>query len=383
MATDAGTDDPAPDPLPAGSFRIGRVAGCDVIVSRTWFVIAAVIAYLVAPQAELASPGLGGWSYLAGFGFAVFLYASVLLHEISHAVAARRFGFPVTSITLHFLGGMTAIRGESRRPREEFWIAVVGPLTSLAVGFAALWLSRSVDSGLAGLAVGGLAYANLFIGVLNLIPGLPLDGGRVLRAMIWGTTSDPHLATLIAGWLGRLLAIAALAWPYLQSRWLGVSATLGDYVMAVFVAGFLWMGASAAMSSARLRRRLPQLVGSRIARPLIAVPGDLSVAEALRRAEEAGSARIVTEDAHGSIRGIVSAAAVDATPVERRPWVPVASVARALEPGTVLPSTIAGEELIVAMNRRPADEYLLVDDDERAVGVLSTADVDNAFREGR
>lgn len=383
MAIDAPADDPAREPLPPGSFRIGRVAGCDVIVSRTWFLIAALIAYVVAPQAENASPGLGAMKYVAGAGFAVLLYASVLLHEISHALVARRFGFPVTSITLHFLGGMTAIRGESRRPREEFWIAVVGPLTSLAVAGAGLWAAGQVDGGLVRLALGGVGYANLLLGILNLIPGLPLDGGRVLRALIWGTTRNQHLGTLIAGWAGRLLAIAAVAWPFVLERVLNVSASLGDYVMGVIIAGFLWTGASAAMASARLRRRLPQLVGTQLAKPLLAVPADISLAEALRRAEAAGLDRIVTEDSSGRITGIVNASAVAATPVERRPWLAVASVARALEAGIVLPSTIAGEELIVAMNRRPADEYLLMDADDKAVGVLATADVDLAFREAR
>ncbi len=377
-------DDAAPprDPVPPGSLRIGRIAGCDVIVSRTWFLIAAFIAYLVAPQAEAVSPGLGLWKYVVGVGFAVLLYSSVLLHELSHAVAARRFGFPVTSITLHFLGGMTAIRGESRRPREEFWIAVVGPITSLAVAFVGFFVNTLVNGGLWGMAIGGVAYANLVIGLLNLVPGLPLDGGRVLRAFIWGATRNQHLATLVAGWAGRLLAIAVLAWPFLQAPVFGRAASVTDYAMAVLVAGFLWMGASAAMSSARLRRRLPLLVAAELSRPLLAVSDDLPLAEALRRADEAG-ASLVTVDGGNRLHGVVNQAAVAATPEERRPWVPISSVARTLEPGLVLPRSVRGEELIVAMGRCPAEEYVLVDEQGQPTGVLVAADVDRAFREAR
>ena len=114
------------------------------------------------------------------------LYLSVLLHEASHALMARRYGFQVESITLHFLGGMTAIEGEAARRAQEFAIAVVGPLTSIAVGGAALGLWFVTPDGLLRMAVEGLAGANLLIGALNLVPGLPLDGGRVLKAAVWG-----------------------------------------------------------------------------------------------------------------------------------------------------------------------------------------------------
>ena len=121
-------------PRPPGTFKIGTIAGSDVLVSSSWFLVAALIAWIVSPRVDQVSPGLGGLKYVAGFAFAVILYLSVLLHEASHALMARHYGFPVTSITLHFLGGVTAIEGEARTPRQEFFIAVVGPLTSLAVG---------------------------------------------------------------------------------------------------------------------------------------------------------------------------------------------------------------------------------------------------------
>src|SRR5262245_20684301 len=98
---------------------------------------------------------------------------------------ARHYQPPVSSITLHFLSGVTAIESESRRPREEFWIAVVGPLTSIAIGVAAFGLSFVTPDGLLDLAVWLLVGANLFVGLLNLVPGLPLDGGRVLKSVVW------------------------------------------------------------------------------------------------------------------------------------------------------------------------------------------------------
>lgn len=334
-----------------------------------------------APRIELEQPGLGVLKYVAGVVFAIVLYLSVLLHEASHAIVAQRLGYGVNSITLHFLGGMTEIDGTARRPRHEFWIAVVGPLTSIAVGAAALGLWFVIPGGLVKVAIEGLAGANLVIGVLNLVPGLPLDGGRVLKALVWGASGKEHRATIVAGWGGRVAALALLAWPLLQEPLLGTPPTLMDVVL-VFVLGlFLWTGATAAIAHARIRTRLPALVARPLARRTLTVPEDLPLGEAVRRAQEAQAGSIVTVSADGTPNGIVSEAAVSAMPEERRPWVPVSTVSRAMEEGLSLPADVAGEELILAISRRPADEYLLVETDGRIYGVLSTADVDRAFRQ--
>ena len=132
--------------------------------------------------------------------FAVLLYLSVLLHEISHALMAQRYGLGVRSISLHFLGGATEIDSETRTPGQEFKVAVVGPLTSLAVGVAALALcSRSRPTACSGSPSELLAGANLIVGVLNLVPGLPLDGGRVLRGRWSGRSpATSHRGTIVA-----------------------------------------------------------------------------------------------------------------------------------------------------------------------------------------
>jgi Zn-dependent protease/CBS domain-containing protein len=368
---------------PSGTIRIGSIAGSDVLVSSSWFLVAGLVAVLVAPAVDRAQPGLGGWKYVAGVAFAVILYMSVLLHEASHAVMARRYGFPVTSITLHFLGGMTAIEGEANKPRQEFMIAVVGPLTSIAVGGAAYGLWQVTPDSLLRMAVGGLAGANLLVGILNLIPGLPLDGGRVLKSVVWGATGNVHRGTIVAGWGGRLTAVAVLGWPVVQESVLDEPPDVIDFVLAFIIALFLWSGATSAMASARLRRRLPGLVARDLARRTLTVPDDLPLGEAVRRAQEAEAGSIVTVTSGGRPTGVVNEAALLATPEDRRPWVAVSTVARTLDEGLSLPVGISGEELILAISRNPASEYLLVDEDGSLYGVLTTADVDRAFRESR
>ena len=369
-----------PRPRPPGTFKIGSIAGSDVLVTSSWFVVAALIAVVVAPRAEQVHPGLGPWKYVAGFAFAVVLYLSVLLHEASHAYMARHYGFPVSTITLHFLGGVTAIEAEAKKPRQEFWIAVVGPLTSIAVGAAAFGLLFVVPEGLIGMVLEGLAFGNLLVGVLNLVPGLPLDGGRVLKSAVWKVTGSPHRGTVVAAWGGRVTAFAVLAWPLAQRALFGIEPDLFDFLLALFIAFFLWNGASAALVTAKVRRRVPQLVARNLARRTLAVPEDLPLAEAVRRAREAEAGAIVTVTSSGRPVGVVNEAALLATPEERRPWLAVSTVARGVDDGLSLPVSISGEELVRAITSAPASEYLLVEDDGSVYGVLTTADVDAAFR---
>ena len=357
--------------------RIGSIAGSDVLVSTSWFLVAALIAFVMGPRVDEVQPGLGGLKYVVGLAFAIALYLAVLLHEASHALMARRFGFEVVSITLHFLGGATAIDGEARRPRQEFWIAVVGPITSLLVGLVALGLLFVTPDGLLQLVVEGLAGANLVIGVLNLVPGLPLDGGRVLKAGVWAATGRVHLGTIVAAWGGRVTALAVVAWAFLSYR------AAGDVVsplLLLVVAIFLWSGASQALGAAKVSSRLSEVVARDLARRTLAVPDDLPLAEAVRRAQEAEAGSIVTITSDGRPIGVVDERAVQAMPADRQPWVAVSTVARGLEGGLALPVAISGSDLLEVLRRRPASEYVLVTEDGSVYGVLATADVAKAIR---
>lgn len=364
-----------------GTLRIGAIGGVDVLVRSSWLLIAALVAYLVAPGIERVAPGMGSWKYVAGLAFAVLLTLSLLLHEISHALMAKRFGIRVRSITLHFIGGVTAIDGEPRTPGQELAISAVGPVTSLGIAGAAYALLQVTPGGLLSFVVGGLAGANLVVGVLNLVPGMPLDGGRVLRALVWRVSGDPHTGTLAAGWAGRVVAGLMFASPAIM-RAAGLPVDVLDYVLAFVIGWFLWSAASGAILSARIRRRLPGLRARELARRVVAVPADVPLAEAVRRAQESRAAGVVTVSADGVPVGIVNEAAVLATPEARRASVPVSSVARTVQAGQSLPADAAGEELVLAMQRHPAPEYLLVEPDGRLYGVLVTGDVDRAFGAG-
>ncbi|WP_418059138.1 site-2 protease family protein [Pimelobacter simplex] len=357
--------------MPRGMFRIGQIAGSDVLVSGSWFLIAGLIALIMAPRVDQVQSGLGVWKYVVGLAFAIALYLAVLLHEASHAVVARRFGFRVHSITLHFLGGATAIEGEAQRPRQEFWIAVVGPLTSILVGAGALGLWFVIPEGLLRLVVEGLAGANLLIGVLNLVPGLPLDGGRVLKAGVWAATGRVETGTTVAAWGGRVLALLVGAWALWSTQFGSITSPLILGIVAIF----LWTGASQALAVSQISRQFGRLDPVRLARRGLAVAPDLPLAEAVRRAREAEAGGIVTVTSDGRPSGLVNEDAARAVPEERRPWVPVSSVAHAIGPERTLPADVSGAALLETLRHNPATEYLLLNPDGSVYGVLVTSDV--------
>jgi len=359
--------------------RLGSVVGVPVYVRASWFVVAALIAVVMGPRIEVVSPGLGGLTYVAGATFAVLLYLSVLLHEISHALAAKSFGMTVRSIELHFLGGVTAIEEEATTPRREAVIAAVGPLTSLAVGGTCWALAPLAPEGLLRFTVQTLAGANLVIGVLNLVPGLPLDGGRVLRAAVWKATGRPLTGSAVAGWAGRGVACLALTYPVLVAYLTDTGVHLLDVALGIVLAAFLWGGATQALTVARMRAKLPALRARSLARRALAVPHDLPLGEAVRRAREHQAGGLVVLASDGRPSGIVDESAVQATPSERRPWMDSGSLARTLEPGLLLSADLVGEALVRAMQLTPAKEYVLVESDGSVFGVLVSSDVDRAF----
>ncbi|MEU0520743.1 site-2 protease family protein [Streptosporangium sp. NPDC006007] len=360
---------------------MGRPFGIPVYVSPTWFIVAAFITYTFQQPVSSMLPELSvPITYVVSFVFAVLLYVSVLLHELAHCVVARMYGLPVRRITLYLLGGVSEIEREPDTPGREFMVAFAGPLLSLglaAIGFAAYGLFDL--SGVLGVLILQLWVANLIVGVFNLLPGLPLDGGRMLRAGVWKATRNPGSGTVAAAWVGRGLAVTLIAVPVGLALVSGQAPSLSMLVWSMLLASFIWFGASQALRGARVRARIPQVNARVLARRAIPVTGDVPLAEALRRAAEAQAGAMVVVDHEGRPTGIVNEVAVEATPENRRPWVTAGSLARSLEPSMVLAADLSGESLIEAMREAPAGEYLLVERGGEIFGVLATSDVNRVF----
>ena len=184
------------------------MAGIELAIHPSWLVMAFVITFLLAAaQIPRQFPGWsGGLYWLVGAATALLFFASVLAHELSHAVVARRFGLQVQGITLFIFGGATSIDSDSRTPREEAVIALAGPATSIVLGAAFVGVAAAVDQPQVSALAEWLGIVNLSLGLFNLIPGFPMDGGRVLRALLWRQRGDRLAATRSAAVVGRICA---------------------------------------------------------------------------------------------------------------------------------------------------------------------------------
>jgi Zn-dependent protease len=198
-----------------GSFRLFRIAGVDIEIHWSWLLVFVILTWTLA--AGLFDEEFTGWTqterWVAASATSIVFFGSVLAHELSHSIVANRLGIPVRRITLFVFGGVSHLEDESRTPREEFLIAIAGPAASFLIAalLGALWVALSPIREPAAVAAGYLAVANAVIGVFNLIPGFPLDGGRVLRAPLWRITNGLLRATRIASWVGTLVAYGLMA----------------------------------------------------------------------------------------------------------------------------------------------------------------------------
>lgn len=338
--------------------------------------MAAVITVGFEPFVSRYLTGLGAGAYVVSFAFAVLLYASVFLHEVSHALTARAFGLPVRGITLHFLGGHTEIERESPTPGRDLVVSAAGPLLSLVLAGLGYLASLPVEGDVAEFLLIELALANGVVGVFNLLPALPLDGGHMLRAVVWRITGDENRGTMVAARAGQVLAVLVLGVPFALA---GGSPSIVAVVWAALVAMLLWSGATQALQVGRMRARLPSLDPRRLARPAAPVAPDVPVSEALKRAREAQVTSLVVVDSAGRPTGVVNEAAIAAIPDARRPWVTIGQSSRSLENGLVVRLDVTGDELLRMMRATPASEYLVVDEHGRVYGVLAASDVDAAL----
>lgn len=375
--TDTSTAAQRPPRPPARGVRVGAPFGVPIYLAPSWFLVAAALTALFSTTVdrrvpELSTPG----SYAVSLAFVLLLYGSVIVHELSHSVVALRLGLPVRRITVYLVGGVSELEREPKDAASEYLVAMAGPLVSLILaGLGTAAAAVMTPHTVPRLLVEEIALANGLVTVFNLLPGLPLDGGRVLRALVWRVSGDAESGSIAAAWSGRVLAVLVGTIPFLIASVSTDSANIVSLLWFSLLAAFLWSGATQALRIAQLRQRLPRLTLARLTRPSVPVTASTPLSMALARLEQAQSGSLVVVDADERPIAVVSESAVAATPPERRPWVPVAEVAVTLSPQRVLPAHLAGEALLNAMRQAPASEYLVVDRTGAVLGVLATTDV--------
>ena len=362
-----------------GGLLVGRPFGVPIYISASWLLFVAFITVQFAPSVAGAVPGIGAGRFVVAAAFGVFLGVSVLAHEVAHCVVARRFGIPIERISLSFLAGHSALAREPETPARSAAVAVAGPATNLVIGVCAfLAFTRLPDGSIPLVLAAGLAWSNLLVGVYNLLPGLPLDGGQLLRAAVWRVTRNPRTGTIGAAWAGRVIAAgtAALGLYLVSTR--QTNAQLSA-VWAMLIGAMLWVSSTQVLRQQAIRDRLPGISARALSRSSISVLADLPLAEAVRRAQEAHAQGIVIVDGEGRPTGVVREAAVTAMPAPRRPWVSAGSVARHVSTSELINSSWSGEELLVRLQMAAASEYVVVDPAGAIFGVLAAADVARAL----
>jgi Zn-dependent protease/CBS domain-containing protein len=264
------------------SWRLGRIAGIEVRIDSSWAVIALLITYSMYLRLSVLYPELsGGGAVGLAVLSAVLFFGSVLVHELAHALVAQARGIRVQDITLFLFGGATRARVESRGPGDEFLIAVVGPLTSgllaglfgIVAGLGDDVLSRALTG-----TLGYLAWTNLLLAGFNLVPGFPLDGGRLLRAGLWKATGSLARATRVASVSGQgvgwLLVAAGVAWL--------VAGDLAGGIWFAFIGWFLVQAARSSFQELQLQQLLRGVEAEDVmAADLRRIPPELSLQEAV------------------------------------------------------------------------------------------------------
>src|SRR4051794_31033714 len=359
-------------PAAAHGWRIGTLAGTPVYLGRSWPVIAVLIVVVFGPN--LARPDRGAsYGYLLAAGYAVLLLVSVLVHEGAHALAARWRGHPVSRIVADVWGGHTVYDATRSSPTTTAVVAVVGPLSNLALA-ALVWGIHSVTTNeTAETLLGIVAVANLLVGLFNLLPGLPLDGGQIVSALVWRATGSKGRGLVAAGWLGRVVAVLTVAWFALRPLAEGRAPEIFDIVWPVAIAFFLWQGATGAVRAGRIHEATAGRAVD-VLEPLAMVAGTTPVADV--EAVVASGAWGAAADATGWPLGGVDAGSAAGGPAARRGRTSIAP--RTLAPPDAwvgaLPAAAVLTDLIRVMSEGQLSLAVVVDEPTRDVRGLASAE---------
>jgi len=364
---------------PVGAtLRIVRIAGIPIYVHASWLAIYALITWtLAAGYFPRALPNLGPAEYWAhGLVASLLLFASVLLHELSHSLVALAHGLSVRGITLHVFGGVSQLDGEPPSPRAEALIAGVGPIASFGIA-AILWALRETgiaDGSSAGAVLAYLVTVNVVIGVFNLIPGFPLDGGRLVRAALWQWKGSLPRATYLASRVGVGIAYALMAFGVLQM--LGGSLVNGMWM--VLIGLFLQSAANASYAQVGLREALDRVpVSDLMTRQVVTVGPNDTVADLVDQFWRHHVASFPVVE-NGQVVGIAGINQLRQLQKDQWPLMRVGTLMRPLEDALTIRSR---DTAFQAFERASSNGLgrLAVIDDGGLVGYLSLQDLTHAL----
>lgn len=361
------------------AIALGRVFGIPIRLDYSWFLIFAFLTWSLAASyypAEFPNWALSQY-WVVGAVTAIMLFVSVLLHELGHSVVAGRYRVPVRSITLFIFGGVAQIGAEPPSAGAEFWIAIAGPVVSFGLAglFGLLRLAAAPSTPLLALAK-YLAYINGSLALFNLIPGFPLDGGRVLRAILWGTTRSLRRATLTAANVGRLIAFLFI----LGGVFRVFSGDLASGLWIVFIGWFLETAATGQVQQQMVQSLL---AGHRVSEAMSAnyavVPADATLQELVHHHILASGRRCFVVARDGEVIGLSTLHQIKEIPRDRWPQVTVGDTMITIER---MQSIRPEAELMSAIEKmdRNGVNQLPVMANHHILGMLSRDDIISYLR---
>ncbi|MFW6080159.1 MAG: CBS domain-containing protein [Gemmatimonadota bacterium] len=361
-----------------GDFRLGSILGFEIRIDYSWFIIffLVLISFTIAifPQTV---PGLSQTAYIVmGAAMTLLFFASLLAHELSHSIVARLKGIPVEGITLFIFGGVSRTRMEAETPADEFQIAGVGPLSSVLIGVlfgAVWWVGVQAAWPVSVVAVAQyLAFLNVLLAVFNLLPGFPLDGGRLFRAAIWRFTGDLTRATRVASTGGKWLGWAIVA----LGIWQTFQFNLVGGLWLVFIGWFLRNAAEAGYQQHMVRLVMEGVTARQAMTPDPAtVPADLTVQELVDDyfMQRRYHSYPVMED--GRPVGLVTLGQVKEVPREEWPRRRIRDAMLAAGDEIVAAPEENMSRVLEKMESTEARRVLVVDRDGRLAGLITANDV--------
>jgi Zn-dependent protease len=242
------------------NIRVGQLFGIPFYINPSWFIVLALVTWTYGGNLALQFPGLpAGVPWILGLVTALLLFASVLAHELGHSLVALRQGIDVKSITLFLFGGIAQLEKESKTPGAAFWVAIAGPLVSIFLfGLFTLIHYGAHLTGPAAAVLGLVANVNLVLALFNLIPGLPLDGGNILKALVWRITGKSYRGILFAGRAGQVIGWLAIVTGFIPVLLFGSVSGVWN----VLIGWFLLQNASRGVQYATLQERLTGLTAA-------------------------------------------------------------------------------------------------------------------------
>jgi Zn-dependent protease len=349
-----------------------KVAGIQISLDFSWFIIFGLVLFaLSAGYLPRAFPGQSPQTYwVAGFIATLFFFASVMLHELAHSLVAIRHGIDIPEITLFIFGGVSRLSQEPRDPGTEFKIAVVGPLTSFALAgvFGTLGtLLKGFEPSLIVVVIRYLAWINLALGIFNLIPGFPLDGGRVLRAFLWWKTGSLTRATKVAADFGKGFALAIMILGGLQI----FAGALINGLWFIFIGMFLRGMSVQGYEELVIRKSLEGVhVDEVMVREVVSVPPNLTISQLIHDYFLHYAYRGFPVTENGRVLGVVSVTSVGQIPREELDRRQVSEIMTPISPDLLIDGTTSLADALVKMARED-QERLLVLSGDRLAGLVS------------